>query len=381
MFGSMKVTLTQSSAEGIFRGWILIRIETNNICTQIWTSSIFDPYRELYIWLGQIRDSQLPAKMIVDEEGHGVELIAESSRDNFLQFRIEPWLCGDDTTTRLNFIVERSQLLRAFYDGIINFIQDDYHPSEWSNIDTLSNTNWELLLAPPSIPSQHWHKRLAMYGGGHGRVPETGRESLWTQLTSEQQLLVVLHDVLYLTELLAANGQTTEAYALVSLYQSLPIDLALGELDPNWYEERRSALNKEFGGFKLSRKPQPLPLATKARLATLKVGQLVDGRVRGVKPYGVFIDIGGYYALLHISNISQLPVEHPEQVFQVDDWARAIIVGIDAEKGRVSISTSDLESEPGDMLKDHLTVYANAEEIAARYRQQILSKLEGESAV
>lgn len=91
----MRVTFTQSSNEGVFRGWILLRIEANDICTQIWTSSTFNPYKELYIWLGQIRDFQLPAKMIIDEEGHGVELIAECLSDLVVQFRIEPWMCGN----------------------------------------------------------------------------------------------------------------------------------------------------------------------------------------------------------------------------------------------------------------------------------------------
>ncbi len=111
-----------------------------------------------------------------------------------------------------------------------------------------------------------------------------------------------------------------------------------------------------------------------ARLETLKVGQFVDGTVVAVKPYGIFVDIGGYNALLHISAISQLTVEHPEQVFQRDDWVRAMIIWMDIEKGRVSLSTSDLEPEPGDMLKEPLKVYEKAEEMAARYYQHVLSK-------
>ncbi|MEW6498458.1 MAG: S1 RNA-binding domain-containing protein [Cyanobacteriota bacterium] len=379
-FGSMRVTLTQSSPRGILRGSILVQIQTNDVCTQFWTSTTFDPYNELYIWLGQIRDSQLPAKMIVDEEGRGVELIAELLRSDLVQFRIEPWFCSNDTATRLDIMIERLELLKAFHDGIIKFIQDEYNPSQWSLIDTLNNTNWGALLNPPNITRQHWQKRLAMYGGGHGRVPETGRETVWKQLTPEQRLLVTLHDVLDRATLLAANAQTTEAYALVSLYQTLPIDIALGELDPKWYEARREELDRKFDGFKLlrhRRKPQHRPLAARTRLATLKLGQLVDGRVYGIKPYGVFVDIGGYKALLHISAISQLPVEHPEQIFQVDDWVRAIVVWLDVERGAVSLSTGDLEPESGDMLKDPLIVYANAEEMAARYCQHVLSKLEG----
>lgn len=377
----MRVTFTQSSNEGVFRGWILLRIEANDICTQIWTSSTFNPYKELYIWLGQIRDSQLPAKMIIDEEGHGVEFIAEYLSDLFVQFRIEPWMCGNDTTTCLKIATERCELIKAFHDGVIKFLKDEYQPSQWSYIDDLSNTNWGSLLKPSNISGENWRIRLAMYWGGRGNVPETGRETVWNQLTLEQQWLVILHDVMLWTTQLTANGQITEAYALVSFYKNLPIDLALGEFDASWYEKRRIELNKKYGLCEYSierRTPKNCRSSAKARLKTLKLGQLVDGTIRGIKPYGVFVDIGGYYALLHINAISQLAINHPEEVFQVDDWIRAMIVWIDVEKGRVSLSTSDLETEPGDMLRDPLGVYEKAEEMADKYYQNVLSKLKAE---
>lgn len=111
-----------------------------------------------------------------------------------------------------------------------------------------------------------------------------------------------------------------------------------------------------------------------ARLETLKVSQVVDGTVSAVKAYGIFVDIGGCNTLLHISAISQLTVGHPEQVFQCGDWVRAMIIWMDVERGRVSLSTSDLEPEAGDMLKEPLKVYEKAEEMAARYCQHVLSK-------
>ncbi|BBD70958.1 ribosomal protein S1 [Nostoc commune NIES-4072] len=377
----MRVTLTQSSNEDILRGWILLRIEADHICTQIWTSSTFNPYQELYIWLGQIRDSQLPAKMIIDEEGHGVEMIVECLSDLVVQLRIEPWMCGNDTTTRLKITASRYELLKAFHDGVIKFLQDEYQPSQWSYIDDLSNTNWGALLKPSNISGQNWRIRLAMHWGGRDRVSETGRETVWNQLTPLQQWLVILHDVMLWTTDLTANGQITEAYALVSLYKNLPIDIALDEFDASWYSKRRIELNKQYGlreNFIESRTPYNRSASAIARLKTLKLGQLVDGTIHKIKSYGVFVNIGGYYALLHITTISQQTVEHPQQVFQVGEWVRAIITWIDVEKGRVSLSTSDLEVEPGDMLKDPLRVYEKAEEMAAKYYQKIVLKLESE---
>jgi small subunit ribosomal protein S1 len=319
--------------------------------------------------------------MKIDEEGCGVEFIAGNSTNDLIQFRIVPWEYSSNTTPHLTIAIARYELIKAFHDGITEFIRSEYRPADWCHIDNPSNINWGALLKPPSVPNQNWLYRLAMYGGGRQRRCETGLETIWDKLTLEQQWLVVLRDVLLKTAMLAANHQITEVHALVSLYQTLPIDLALREIDPNWYEERRGELSREYGldEYLIRRqKPQRRRLSARARLATLKIGQLVDGTVRRIKPYGVFVDIGGYYTLLHIRAISQLPVEHPEQIFQVEDWVRAMIVWMDYEQGRVSLSTLELEPEPGDMLRSPLTVYEQAEKMADRYRELVLSRLETE---
>lgn len=107
----------------------------------------------------------------------------------------------------------------------------------------------------------------------------------------------------------------------------------------------------------------------------LEVGQLIDGSVSLIRDLYVGIDIGNRFnALLHISNISQIEVEHPSKIFHEGDWVRAIIVSIDKPKRRVSLSTSDLELEPGDMLRDPEQVYDSAGEMADRYCKNILGK-------
>ncbi|MEO0511248.1 MAG: S1 RNA-binding domain-containing protein [Verrucomicrobiota bacterium] len=377
----MRVILTQSRGQEVLRGWILFRIEASDICTQIWTSSTFDPYKEIYTWLGQIRDSQLPARMIIDEEGRGVEFSAEQVSAELLNFCIEPWPCNSGDLTHFDITIKKDELINAFCNGILEFIKDDYSIPEWSYVDDLSNLNWNALLQSESHPVQKWQTRLAIYGGGHGRVPHTGRKCLEKSLTTEQQWLLVLYDAFYKIILSASSGQLYESYALASLYQNLLADLILNELDSDWYKKRISEIDQGFGdlrSFSPKRDPKRVGRETQVRLATLQLGQLVDGRVCQIKPYGVFIDIGGFHALLSVSTISQLPLESLEQIFQVGDWVRAIIVWMDIEKGRVLLSTSDLESEPGDMLCNPLCVYERAEEMASRYRQNVLSKLADE---
>jgi predicted RNA-binding protein with RPS1 domain len=286
-----------------------------------------------------------------------------------------------DDLTCLDITIKKDELISAFCNGILEFLENNYYAPEWSYVDDLSNLNWNTLLQPESHPGQKWQTRLAIYGGGHGRVPHTGRKCLEKSLTTEQQWLIVLYDALYKITLSTSSGQIYESYALVSLYQNLLADLILNELDSDWYEKRRSEIDQGFEGlrtFSSTRDPQRVRRETQVRLATLKLGQLVDGRVRQIKTYGVFVDIGGFHTLLSISTISQLPIESPKQVFQIGDWVRAIIVWMDIEKARVLLSTSDLEPEPGDMLCNPLHVYERAEEMANRYRQNVLSKLADE---
>ncbi len=109
----------------------------------------------------------------------------------------------------------------------------------------------------------------------------------------------------------------------------------------------------------------------------LEVGQVVKGSVRGIKPYGAFIDIGGVSGLLHISEISHDHIDTPHSVFGVNDELKVMIIDLDAERGRISLSTKQLEPEPGDMLKNRQIVFDKAEEMAEKYRQKLLAEAEG----
>ncbi|MFE1745077.1 S1 RNA-binding domain-containing protein [Coleofasciculus sp. H7-2] len=117
------------------------------------------------------------------------------------------------------------------------------------------------------------------------------------------------------------------------------------------------------------------------KMNRLEVGEVVIGTVRGIKPYGAFIDIGGVSGLLHISEISHDHIDTPHSVFNVNDEVKVMIIDLDAERGRISLSTKQLEPEPGDMIKNRDRVYDMAEEMAAKYREQMRAKLQGNTAI
>lgn len=113
------------------------------------------------------------------------------------------------------------------------------------------------------------------------------------------------------------------------------------------------------------------------RLKQLKIGDLVTGKVAVIKEYGLFIDIGDVKVLLHISGISQADIDpiSLNSIFQVGDDIKAIIIDMNIQKGRVLVSTRELEVEPGDMLKDPQLVYKSSEKMADRYRKLVIERL------
>ncbi|MDJ0619142.1 MAG: S1 RNA-binding domain-containing protein [Calothrix sp. MO_192.B10] len=113
-------------------------------------------------------------------------------------------------------------------------------------------------------------------------------------------------------------------------------------------------------------------LATRsASFSLLEIGQLVSGKVTGIKPFGVFVDIDGMSALLHIKQISQKFIDNLEQVFQIGQSLKAVIIDLDEGKGRIALSTRVLENFPGEVLENMDEVMSSAEARAERARNKL----------
>jgi small subunit ribosomal protein S1 len=108
-------------------------------------------------------------------------------------------------------------------------------------------------------------------------------------------------------------------------------------------------------------------LATRSSNFTLlELNQLVEGKVTGIKPFGVFVDLNGLSALLHIKQVSQKFIDSLEKVFQIGQTIKAVIIDLDEGKGRVALSTRILENFPGEILENFDEVMASAEARANR---------------
>lgn len=107
-----------------------------------------------------------------------------------------------------------------------------------------------------------------------------------------------------------------------------------------------------------------------AQMEDLSRGDIIDGIVKALKPYGAFVEVGGMSGLLHISQISMDRINDLEAVLQPGQKIKCMIIDHDKVNGRIALSTKTLEPEPGDMIRDPERVYDLAEETAAMYLEK-----------
>lgn len=103
----------------------------------------------------------------------------------------------------------------------------------------------------------------------------------------------------------------------------------------------------------------------------LSRGDVVEGHVKAIKPYGAFVEIRGMSGLLHISQISFDRIEDLPSIMQMGMKLKCMIIDHDKVNGRIALSTKTLEPEPGDMIKNPQKVYDMAEATAAKYHQRM----------
>jgi len=96
-------------------------------------------------------------------------------------------------------------------------------------------------------------------------------------------------------------------------------------------------------------------------LAYLKVGDVVHGYIQNVTTFGAFVDLNGVAGLLHISQISNDRINTTEGIFQIGEPVKCMVLAIDKEQGRLSLTTKKLEPSTGDMLRNRELVMEKAE--------------------
>jgi small subunit ribosomal protein S1 len=87
-------------------------------------------------------------------------------------------------------------------------------------------------------------------------------------------------------------------------------------------------------------------------MKTLKVGDVLTGRVSGIRDFGIFIDLGGADGMVHISQLTWGRIEHPSQVVKVGDEIEVAVLKLDTDKQRIGLSRKKLLENPWKSVKD-----------------------------
>ena len=91
-------------------------------------------------------------------------------------------------------------------------------------------------------------------------------------------------------------------------------------------------------------------------LTNLEKGQVLEGVVKNITNFGVFIDLGGVDGLLHITDISWGRINHPNELLKLDQRIKVVVLDFDEEKKRISLGMKQLENHPWDSLAAELSI-------------------------
>lgn len=118
-------------------------------------------------------------------------------------------------------------------------------------------------------------------------------------------------------------------------------------------------INKEYRNVVVSHKAlieAELEQQKREIISKLEKGQVLEGTVKNITSYGVFVDLGGVDGLVHITDLSWGRVSHPDEVVQIDQKLNVVILDFDDEKKRIALGLKQLTPHPWDALDPNLKV-------------------------
>ncbi|MFV0365145.1 MAG: 30S ribosomal protein S1 [Mangrovibacterium sp.] len=118
-------------------------------------------------------------------------------------------------------------------------------------------------------------------------------------------------------------------------------------------------INQEFRNVVVSHKAlieAELEQQKKEIISKLEKGQVLEGTVKNITSYGVFIDLGGVDGLIHITDLSWGRISHPSEIVELDQKLNVVILDFDNEKKRIALGLKQLSAHPWDNLDGEVKV-------------------------
>ncbi len=118
-------------------------------------------------------------------------------------------------------------------------------------------------------------------------------------------------------------------------------------------------INHEFKNVVVSHKAlieADIEEQKKEIISQLEKGQVLEGVVKNITSYGVFIDLGGVDGLVHITDLSWSRINHPNEVVELDQKLNVVILDFDENKSRIQLGLKQLEKHPWDALSEDIKI-------------------------
>ena len=114
-------------------------------------------------------------------------------------------------------------------------------------------------------------------------------------------------------------------------------------------------INHEFKNVVVSHKAlieADIEEQKKGIISQLEKGQVLEGTVKNMTSYGVFIDLGGVDGLIHITDLSWSRINHPSEILELDQTIKVVILDFDDDKSKIQLGLKQLTQHPWDKLSD-----------------------------
>jgi len=118
-------------------------------------------------------------------------------------------------------------------------------------------------------------------------------------------------------------------------------------------------INHEFKNVVVSHKAlieADIELQKKEIIKQLEKGQILEGVVKNITSYGVFMDLGGVDGLIHITDLSWSRINHPNEIVDLDQQLKVVILDFDEDKSRIQLGLKQLSKHPWEALDDDVKV-------------------------
>ena len=118
-------------------------------------------------------------------------------------------------------------------------------------------------------------------------------------------------------------------------------------------------INHEFKNVVVSHKAlieADIELQKKEIIKQLEKGQILEGSVKNITTYGVFMDLGGVDGLVHITDLSWSRINHPNEIVELDQKLKVVILDFDEDKSRIQLGLKQLTKHPWEALGDDIKV-------------------------